>query len=67
MAKVYCPDCEERIVLNGHTKVGQKLACPHCRAELEVIGIDPLELDWVYDWSYDGDDDEQSGNGDDDW
>jgi len=31
--------------------LGQRLNCPYCDADLEVINVDPLELDWVYDWS----------------
>ena len=52
MASAHCPDCDLRIVLNPHAKLGQKLACPHCDADLEVTGVEPLELDWAYDWSY---------------
>ena len=36
-------------------RVGQKLLCPHCETEVEVIGLDPLDLDWAYDMSYDED------------
>ncbi|MGD8624814.1 MAG: lysine biosynthesis protein LysW [Anaerolineae bacterium] len=65
MENLYCPDCDGKIVLNPHAKLGQKLACPHCEAELEVIGVDPVELDWAYDWSWDEDDDDYDD--DDDW
>jgi lysine biosynthesis protein LysW len=58
MANVYCPDCDEKIVLNPRIRLGQKVVCPHCGADLEVIGTDPPELDWVYDWSYEEDEDE---------
>ena len=51
MTSAYCPDCDERIDLK-HARVGQKLFCPHCDTEVEVIAIDPLELDWAYDSSY---------------
>jgi lysine biosynthesis protein LysW len=59
MASAYCPDCDEKIVLNPHVRLGQKLACPHCAADLEVIGVDPLELDWAYDWSHEEDEEEE--------
>jgi len=65
MASAYCPDCDEKIVLNN-PKVGQKLFCPHCDTEIEVIGIDPLDLDWAYDMSYDDDWDEDEGEEEDD-
>jgi alpha-aminoadipate carrier protein LysW len=60
MASAYCPDCDGRIVLNPTPKVGKRLTCPHCDADLEVIDVDPLELDWAYeepdeDWGDDED------------
>lgn len=58
MASAYCPDCDEKITLNPKPTVGQKLSCPHCTADLEVISVDPLELDWVYDWEWDEDDED---------
>jgi alpha-aminoadipate carrier protein LysW len=64
MTKAYCPDCDGRITLNPSVKLGQKLSCPHCDAELEVIGVDPLELDWAYDWSWDEDEEDEDNE---DW
>lgn len=45
----FCLDCEREIDLGPSPKIKQRLTCPHCRVTLEVINIDPLELDWVYD------------------
>jgi lysine biosynthesis protein LysW len=58
MARVYCPDCDGRIVLGAQAEVGIKLVCPHCDAELEVISVDPPEVDWAYDWSWDEEEEE---------
>lgn len=58
MPRAYCPECDEQITFNPHPRLGQKFSCPHCAADLEVIGLDPLELDWAYDWSDDGWEDE---------
>lgn len=52
MASVYCPDCDESINLRN-PRVGQKLFCPHCETEVEVISVDPLDLDWAHDSSCD--------------
>jgi alpha-aminoadipate carrier protein LysW len=43
-----CPDCGEEIELWSQVKVGEELTCPYCEAELEVISLDPVELDWAY-------------------
>jgi len=29
--------------------MGQKVKCRSCDAELEVVWLEPLELDWAYD------------------
>ena len=42
-----CPECDEEIDFSqAKPKVGLKFSCPHCEANLEVISIDPLKLDW---------------------
>jgi lysine biosynthesis protein LysW len=57
-----CPDCDEEIDLGPSPKEGQKVTCPSCDVELEVISVDPLELGWDLEtFDDDGDDD------DDDW
>lgn len=57
---VECPDCEDNITLKGEIEWGQAVVCPHCGTNLEVINIDPVEVDWAYeDSGYDyGDDDD---------
>lgn len=60
MASAYCPDCDEKIIINPSPVVGKKLICPHCDADLEIVGTDPLELDWAYeDPDGDWEDDEE--------
>lgn len=54
MASGNCPDCRRTIVLSP-ASVGQKLTCPHCDIDLEVVATEPhLELQWGYDWAWDG-------------
>jgi lysine biosynthesis protein LysW len=58
---VECPDCEEKINMTGEIVWGQKVVCPHCGVDLEVINVDPVELDWVFedsDYDYPDDDEE---------
>jgi alpha-aminoadipate carrier protein LysW len=60
MAHVYCPDCDGRIMLNSQVEIGLTPVCPHCGAELEVISIDPPEVDWAYDWEWEEEEEEPS-------
>ncbi len=54
-----CPDCGERVPLSTPVRLGMRVTCPNCDAELEVVETEPIELDWVYeDDDYDYDDDE---------
>lgn len=62
MASAFCPDCDGRIVFNPHAVVGQKVTCPHCDSDLEVIGVEPLELDWAFDWPWEGKDEEDEND-----
>jgi hypothetical protein len=54
MAGWYCADCGGKILLDNSGARGLKLACLHCDAEVEVVGIDPPEVDWVYDCDWEG-------------
>ena len=59
-----CPECDANVAFNKTPFLGQKKTCPDCLAELEVIGLSPIELDWAYEY-----DDFDSGEdyGDDDF
>ncbi len=61
-----CPECDANIIFNKAPFLGQKKVCPECREKLEVIGLNPIELDWDYDDS-DNDDDYGDDYGDDDF
>jgi hypothetical protein len=45
----FCLDCERRIDLGPEPQVGQRVKCSYCEVELEVINLEPLELDWIYE------------------
>ena len=47
-----CPDCDVEITHRKKLRLGQLIECQECGAELEVISLDPFELDY-----YLGDDD----------
>lgn len=58
MSTIPCPDCEGQLVFKPKAVAGQKVICPHCGSHLEVISVDPLEIDWEYDWTWEGDEEE---------
>ncbi len=62
MAVATCPDCGNEINLGAKPKEGQPVTCPECGADLEIISLEPLELDWAY-----SDFDEEWDTPDDDW
>jgi lysine biosynthesis protein LysW len=54
-----CPDCGEKVHLQTPVELGYRLNCPECGADLEVINVSPVELDWVYeDYDYDEEEDQ---------
>ena len=40
----FCPECETVIDVGDDIEEGQKVDCPECGAELEVVNTNPLEL-----------------------
>lgn len=44
-----CPGCGRPVNLGSRPRVGQRLACPNCGDYLEIINMEPLELDWAFD------------------
>lgn len=53
MAK--CPECNVKLVLPRKLKRSDRIFCRECQAELEVVGLEPLELEAIYDFEDDGD------------
>ncbi len=40
-----CPECAAEIELPGDVVEGEIIQCPDCGVELEVISLDPVELE----------------------
>ena len=64
MRTAFCPDCDALVNVGPRPKEGQRVTCQNCGTTLEVISLQPLELDWVYeaaegeeDWEDDGNED----------
>jgi lysine biosynthesis protein LysW len=48
-----CPECDSTIVLGKGVKLGEYVECHECGTMLEVISLNPLELDYALgdeDW-----------------
>ena len=41
-----CPHCSAEIPINKSAKVGYITYCPNCGFELEIINLNPVELDF---------------------
>ena len=55
-----CPNCEGSVKINGSPHVGQGVVCNFCSTKLTIVWLDPIELDWNFDESYnDGYDSEE--------
>lgn len=62
-----CLDCGEAISLGPQPREGQRLTCANCGAFLEIISLEPPELDWAFsDFEPDWDPDEEDW-GDEEW
>jgi len=58
MARTYCITCDAEIMMdNPH--MGMKFPCPECGDQLEVVSVDPFDVDYPYDDDWDDDWDEE--------
>jgi len=64
---VVCLECEVPFALSFQPVEGQIITCPSCEIELEIVSVEPLEVDFYLedwdeeedeDWDDDDDDDE---------
>jgi len=53
------PDCGEKGPVEAPYELGQRVVCPNCQADLEVVETVPLELDWYYEEPPDDDEDDE--------
>jgi alpha-aminoadipate/glutamate carrier protein LysW len=53
-----CPECDADVHVDTDTDKGESVSCEECGVELEVVGLDPVELDIVEEDDLDDDEDE---------
>lgn len=61
-----CPDCAAEIVFSDRPKLADTVTCPECSTLLEVVSVNPLELEWAFEEDLDDGDDELDDDGFDD-
>jgi lysine biosynthesis protein LysW len=47
----YCPDCDATLRLKT-VRLGQQITCRECGTILEIVELNPVELDWAFDEPY---------------
>lgn len=45
MPKANCPSCSEQVFVRAGFELGDIVTCEDCDSKLEVVGLDPLEID----------------------
>lgn len=53
-----CPECDADVHVDTDADKGEIVECEECGTQLEVVGLDPVELDIVAENEYDEDEDE---------
>ena len=53
-----CPECDADVHVDMDTDKGETVSCEECGAALEVVGLDPVELDIVEEEDLDDDEDD---------
>jgi alpha-aminoadipate carrier protein LysW len=53
-----CPECEADVHVDTDADKSDVVSCEECGAELEIVGLDPVELDIVEETDLDDDEEE---------
>ncbi len=40
-----CPECSEDVFVDADSEQGDIVSCDECGTDLEIVGLDPIELD----------------------
>jgi alpha-aminoadipate carrier protein LysW len=54
-----CPECEADVHVDTDADKGDIIACDDCGTDLELVGLDPVELDIVEEEADDDDEDDE--------
>lgn len=53
-----CPECDAGVHIDTDADKGDVVSCEECGIDLEVVGLDPVELDIVEEETIDDDEEE---------
>lgn len=53
MANATCPNCETMVFIGSRSREGDLYTCPGCDADLELVWLDPPELEYFYEFDDD--------------
>ena len=54
-----CPECDADVHVDTDADKGDMVSCDECGSDLEVVGLDPVELDIVEEEELNDDDEEE--------
>ncbi|MGI8655932.1 MAG: hypothetical protein ACR2LC_12010 [Pyrinomonadaceae bacterium] len=54
-----CPECEAEVHVDTDADKGDVMTCEDCGSELELVGLDPVELDIVEEDNLDDEEEEE--------
>jgi lysine biosynthesis protein LysW len=54
-----CPECEAEVHVDTDADKGDAVTCEECSTALEIVGLDPVELDIVEDEDDEDDEDDE--------
>ena len=53
-----CPECDADVHVDIDADKGESVECEECGSQLEIVGLDPVELDIIEEKDDDEDEDE---------
>jgi len=62
MPKTYCPNCDA-VISVGNPRKGAMIKCSECDVELEIISINPFEVDFPLDLEEEEEEGGEEGEG----
>jgi len=54
-----CPECDADVHVDTDADKGDVISCEECGTDLEVVGLDPVELDIMEEEDVDDDEEEE--------